>query len=243
MNKTADYEFTIVIPVYNEEDNLLRVEEKMKAYLAKCPKKACVLFVDDASTDSSLRMIKEICGRNPDFHYLAMDKNGSVTAVMKAAFTHVESPLIGYIDADLQTDPEDFDLLLPDMEKHALSQGIRVKRLDSKFRVWQSKIANAFRRKMTGDTAQDSVCPLKVVRTDVARRYPFFTGMHRFLPALTELQGFSYAQHPVRHYPRIAGKAKFNFSNRVVVAFVDCFALRWMRSRNITNKVKATDLK
>lgn len=242
MNKTADYEFTIVVPVYNEEENLSRVEEAMKAYLPKCPLKACVLFVDDCSTDSSLTMIKDICRRNPDFYYLSMDRNGSVTAVMKAAFTHIESPYIGYIDADLQTNPEDFDILIPEMKNHALAQGIRVKRLDSKYRVWQSKIANAFRRKMTGDTAQDSVCPLKVIRTDVAKKYPFYTGMHRFLPALTALQGESYAQHPVRHYPRVAGKAKFNLRNRVFVAFVDCFALRWMRSRNITNRIADTDI-
>ncbi|MDE6010698.1 MAG: glycosyltransferase [Muribaculaceae bacterium] len=242
MNSTADYAFTIVVPVYNEEDNLLRVEERLKEYMAKCPLKAAVLLVDDKSTDSSLAMIKDICRRNQDFHYLAMDRNGSLTAVMKAAFTYIESPYIGYIDADLQTDPDDFDLLLPDLPQHGLSMGIRARRTDSKFRVWQSKIANSFRRRMTGDSALDSACPLKVFRADVAKNYPFFTGMHRFFPALTALQGETYAQHPVRHYPRVAGKAKFNMRNRVFVAFIDCFALRWMRSRNITNHVAESDL-
>lgn len=242
MNKTADYDFTIIVPVFNEEDNLLRVEEKLKAYLAKCPMRACVLMVDDCSSDDSLPLIRRICSRNKDFFYIHVDKNGSLTAALKAGFEYTESKYAGYIDADLQTDPEDFNLLLPYMEKHALAMGIRAKRNDSKFRVWQSKVANSFRRHMTGDTAQDTGCPLKVFRTSTAKRYPFFTGMHRFFPALTSLQGETYVQVPVRHYPRIAGEAKFSMKNRAFVAFIDCFALKWMRSRNITNKVVESDL-
>ncbi len=242
MNKTANYEMTIIIPVYNEEDNLARVEERMKEYLGKSLLKSCVLLINDASTDSSLKMIKEMCERNPDFFYISMDKNGSCTAVLKAGVEAAESPYIGYIDADLQTDPDDFNVLIPHLKDNALVTGIRSKRKDSAYRRWQSKIANAFRRKMTGDTALDSVCPLKVMRTDYARRLPFFTGMHRFLPALIALQGGTYHQESVRHYPRVAGQAKFNLSNRVFVAFVDCFALRWMRKRYISNHPAESNL-
>lgn len=242
MNKTSDYEFTICIPVYNEEENLPRVEERLRDFLPKSIKKACVLFINDASTDSSLKLIKDICERNHDFFYINMDKNGSVTAAMKAGFGMAESPLVGWIDADLQTDPEDFNKLLAHMNDHALAMGIRTKRQDTFFRRYQSKIANWYRRQMTGDTAKDSVCPLKVIRTEYTRSFPYFTGMHRFLPALVTLQGGSYHQEPVNHHPRVAGKAKFGFRNRVIVGFFDCFALRWMRSRNITNKVKDSNL-
>lgn len=242
MNKTSEYDFTIVMPVYNEEDNLARVEEKLAAYLPKCLKRACVLFINDASTDRSLEMIKEICSRHKDFFYISMDKNGSVTAAMKAGFGAAESPLVGWIDADLQTDPEDFNLLLPAMEQNALATGIRKKRKDTFFRRYQSKIANWFRRKMTGDTAQDSVCPLKVIRTDYAKRLPYFTGMHRFLPALIALDGGTYYQTEVHHYPRVAGVAKFGFRNRAIAGLIDCFAMRWMRTRHISNKPAETNL-
>lgn len=242
MNKTSQYEFTIALPVYNEEDNLLRVEKTMKEFLPNCIKKACVLFVDDASTDNSLQMIKEICDRNPDFYYISMNKNGNITAAMKAAFNAAESPYVGWIDADLQTTPEDFNLLLPHLEDNAMAIGYRAKRKDTAFRRIQSKVANWFRRLMTGDDAIDTACPLKVIRTDYARQFPYFTGMHRFLPAIVKMMGGTYYQQAVRHFPRTAGVAKFGFRNRAVVGFVDCFAMRWMRSRYISNHPAETNL-
>lgn len=116
--------------------------------------------------------------------------------------------------------------------------GIRSDRKDSYSKRMQSRIANSFRRIMTGDGAVDTGCPLKVLRTDAAREIPLFKGMHRFLPALILLQeGGSYRQVPVRHFPRKAGKSKFHLGNRLWGPFADCFAYRWMRSRYIRYKV------
>lgn len=242
MNKTSDYDFTIAIPVYNEEDNLLRVEEVMRTFLPTCVRKACVLFINDASTDRSLQMIKEICSRNPDFYYISMDKNGSVTAAMKAAFNAAESKTVGWIDADLQTIPDDFNLLLPHLDDHEMAIGYRAKRNDNAFRRIQSKVGNWYRRNMTGDDAIDSVCPLKVIRTDVARKFPYFTGMHRFLPAIVKMMGGSYYQQEVRHFPRTAGVAKFGLRNRAIAGFIDCFAMKWMKSRYISNSPAESNL-
>ena len=149
---------------------------------------------------------------------------------------------MGYIDADLQTSPEDFNLLLAEAPDHELVTGIRVGRKDTRWKRIQSRIANRFRRMMTGDTAQDTGCPLKVLHTDVARRIPFFRGMHRFLPALVMLQEGRVAQIPVRHFPRVAGKSKFSFRNRSVGPFMDCFAFRWMKSRYIRYDVEGSNL-
>ena len=145
---------------------------------------------------------------------------------------------MGYIDADLQTTPEDFELLLPHSGDNALCTGIRAARRDSVFKLIQSKIANGFRRMMTGDGATDTGCPLKVMHTDAAKRIPFFKGMHRFLPALILLQeGARYYETPVRHFPRMAGKSKFHLWNRLVSPFMDCFAYRWMKKRYINYNV------
>ena len=110
-------------------------------------------------------------------------------------------------------------------------------RKDSFFKNLQSKIANGFRRSMTGDTAKDTGCPLKVMHTDVARRLPFFTGMHRFLPALMLLEKGRMMQIPVRHFPRMAGVSKYHLWNRLVSPFMDCFAYRWMKKRYIRYQV------
>ena len=116
--------------------------------------------------------------------------------------------------------------------------GIRANRKDTPFKKLQSRIANGFRRMMTNDGVKDTGCPLKVMHTDYAKRIPFFTGMHRFLPALVLLQdGCSYGQVPVRHFPRVAGKSKYHLWNRLWGPFADCFAYRWMRPRYINYKV------
>lgn len=238
MNKTSQYQFTIIVPIYNEEDNIATLEEKIGAYLTHCAYKACALFVNDGSSDSSLAGIKEICQRNSNFYYLSFAQNRGLSAAIKAGIDEAESTYVGYIDADLQTCPEDFDLLLAHIEQHTLVTGIRVNRKDSGFKKLQSRIANGFRRWMTHDGMQDTGCPLKVMHTDAAKRIPFFTGMHRFLPALILLQeGGCVKQIPVRHYPRMAGVSKFHLWNRLISPFLDCFAYRWMKKRYINYRI------
>lgn len=242
MNKTADYRLTIIVPVFNEEDNMAALEERLAAYLSKAACKACVLFVNDGSRDNSLQLIREACRRNPAFFYISLAQNSGLSAAMKAGIDVTESPLTGYMDADLQTTPEDFDLLLQYAGEYQLSMGIRANRKDSGFKKLQSKIANGFRRMMTHDGVQDTGCPLKIMHTDYARRVPFFTGMHRFLPALIQLQNGRVRQVPVRHFPRTAGVSKYHLWNRLVSPFMDCFAYRWMRKRYINYSIGENNL-
>ena len=238
MNKTSVYKLTIIVPVFNEEANLARLEERLTAYLPVCPVKACVLFVDDGSSDGSLTGIKGICSRHTDFMFISFGKNAGLSAALKAGFDYAESELVGYIDADLQTVPEDFDLLLKDIDEYSMVTGVRSGRKDSWFKRIQSKVANGFRRMMTHDGALDTGCPLKVFHSDVARKFPMFKGMHRFFPALVLLQeGASYKQVPVRHFPREAGESKYHLWNRLWGPLADCFAYRWMRRRYPNYKV------
>ena len=242
MNKTRDYQLTIIIPVYNEEDNIKTLEEKLGAYLPKASRKACVLFVNDGSTDNSLPLIKEVCQRQNNFFYLSLMRNGGLSAAMKAGIDATESTFVGYMDADLQTTPDDFNLLLEHIDDHELVMGIRTNRKDTGFKKLQSKIANGFRRMMTHDGVQDTGCPLKVIHTACARRIPFFTGMHRFLPALILLQEGRVKQVPVHHFPRVAGTSKYHLWNRLVAPFIDCFAFRWMKQRSINYRVKEDNI-
>lgn len=234
MNKTAEYDFTIVVPIYNETDNMSRIETELSAYLAEASRKTCVLFVNDGSKDDSLEKIQGICTRNPHFYYISSDQNNGLSTAMKAGIDYTESPLVGYIDGDLQTTPKDFEKLLEYADECQLVSGIRANRKDSWFKRRQSKIANAFRRSMTGDTATDTGCPLKVMQTACAKKFPFFDGMHRFLPALTMLVGGKFKEIPVNHFPRTAGVSKYHLWNRLAGPFNDCFAFRWMRKRYIS---------
>lgn len=237
MNHTTDYELTIVVPIYNEQDNMERLEQELAAFLPKARVKACVLLVNDGSKDNSLQMMKEACKRNPDFFYISSTQNHGLSTALKAGIDTAESRYVGYIDSDLQTNPEDFNLLLEYAPDFQLVSGIRAKRKDTPFKRLQSKIANGFRRKMTGDAATDTGCPLKVMWTDYAKRIPFFDGMHRFLPALMMLEEGKFKEIPVRHYPRVAGVSKYHLWNRLAGPFKDCFAYRWMKKRYIRYQI------
>ncbi len=243
MNKTQDYQFTIVIPVYNEEDNIERLRRVVGDYLPQCPVKACALFVNDGSSDRSLELIRQTCTATPDFFYISWTHNRGLSAAIKAGIDVCGSPLVGYMDADMQTDVRDFSLLLAHAADYPLVTGIRAKRNDSWSKRFQSKFANGFRRMMTHDGATDTGCPLKVLHTDYARRIPFFTGMHRFLPALIRLQdGGKFFETPVRHYPRQAGKSKYHLWNRLISPLKDCFAYRWMAHRYINYHIDEQNL-
>ena len=239
MNKTAQYTFTILVPFYNEEDNIYRLEKVLGDFLKiSIIPSVAVLFIDVGSKDKGLELVKEVCERNEHFYYISLARNTGLSGALKAGFDNTWSKYVGYIDADLQTSPEDFNLLLPHAEEYPLVMGIRANRKDSFFKNLQSKIANGFRRMMTHDNAIDTGCPLKVFQTEYAKRIPMFNGMHRFFPALIQLQeGGKMMQIAVRHFPRQAGVSKYNLWNRLIAPFKDCFAYRWMKKRYINYTV------
>jgi len=228
---------TIIIPVYNEAENLLRVEESLLNYISIATVPTQVLLVNDGSKDNSQALIEVICNRNSAFKYILFEENRGLSAAIKAGFDYTTTALVGYIDADLQTNPEDFNLLLEHIEAYDLVTGVRANRKDSFVKNMSSKIANAIRRAFTHDGMDDTGCPLKVIKTEYAKRIPMFKGLHRFLPAMIMLQDGKTIQIPVRHYPRIAGEAKFGLWNRLLGPLADCFAYLWMKRKYINYKV------
>ncbi len=231
------YSLTIIIPVYNEEDNLLRVEEALLNYLKIASVKTSILFVNDGSTDKSLQLIEEICDRNSVFNFISLKENKGLSTAIKAGFDTVESDLVGYMDADLQTSPNDFNLLLKHIDNYQLVTGVRVNRKDSFIKNISSKIANNIRRAFTKDGMDDTGCPLKIIHTDYAKRIPMYRGLHRFLPAMVLLQGGSIKQVPIQHFPRIAGQAKYGLRNRVFGPLADCFAYLWIKRKYINYQI------
>jgi len=231
------FQFTIIVPVYNEEDNLKRVEKELLAYTKIATKNTCVLFVNDGSKDNSQKIIEDISNRNSNFNYISFEENRGLSAAIKAGFDYATTELVGYIDSDLQTNPEDFNLLLEHINEYDLVTGVRANRKDSFVKNMSSKIANVIRRSFTHDGMDDTGCPLKVIKTDYAKRIPMFKGLHRFLPAMILLQEGKITQIPVRHYPRIAGQAKFGLWNRLLGPLSDCFAYLWMKRKYINYKV------
>lgn len=230
---------TIIIPVFNEEDNLERIKTTFEEYAQQTKQKILVLFVNDGSTDSSLKIIENFALSSSLFRYISFDKNYGLSAAIKAGFDYATTTWVGYIDADLQTTPQDFELFFPYMNDYDLITGVRTNRKDSFFKNLSSKFANKFRKVFTDDGMDDTGCPLKIIRTEKAKKIPMFNGLHRFLPAMILLQNGKIIQIPVRHFPRTAGVSKFNVWNRLIGPLQDCFAYLWMKKKYINYNVKS----
>ncbi len=238
-----NYDLSIIVPVYNEEENIERLEKTFKEYMSQSPIKSKVLFIDDGSTDKSFQKIKKLCDSNENFEYLKFDKNYGLSTAIKAGIDHINTPWTGYIDADLQTTPYDFDKLWEYKDDYDVIVGYRGDRKDTLNKRIQSKIANTIRRALINDGIIDTGCPLKIIKTDIAKEIPFFKGMHRFLPALSKLQGAKINQVNVRHFKRLNGESKFNIFNRSIKPLQDAFAYRWMKSRYINYEIEDKKLK
>ena len=235
-----DYKFTIIVPVYNEEDNLERVERELIDYSKIATVPTTILFINDGSKDNSQQLIEVICSRNENFNFILFAENKGLSAAIKAGFDQAKTELVGYIDSDLQTAPNDFNLLLEHIGPYDLVTGVRANRKDSFVKNMSSKIANGIRRSFTHDGMDDTGCPLKVIKSEYAKRIPMFKGLHRFLPAMILLQNGKVLQIPVQHFPRIAGVAKYGLWNRLLGPLMDCFAYLWMKKKYINYSVAKT---
>ncbi len=234
-------QLTIIVPVFNEQESLPAFFSEMDKFLMLSPIPSNVLLVNDGSTDDSMNVITVKCEVVTDYNYLCLDKNYGLSTAIKAGIDYCKTSLVGYIDADLQTKPSDFLSYLGMFPSYDMVNGIRQKRQDNLVKRLSSKLANNYRRLMINDGILDTCCPLKIIKTSYAQKIPFFDGMHRFLPALIQLQGGRVKQLPIPHYPRYAGDSKYHLRNRLIGPFFDTLAFRWIRSRSI--RYQLTDSK
>lgn len=228
---------TVIVPVYNEEESLMAFKDAMDKFLNQSNIKSSVLFINDGSNDNSQNIIQEINSNDKRYHYAVLEKNSGLSTAIKAGIDLCTSDYVGYIDSDIQTSPEDFLKYFEYFPEYTMVNGVRQKRKDTIVKKMSSKIANGFRRFMINDNIDDTCCPLKILKTDAAKKMPFFKGLHRFIPALIQLQGGKVKQIPVQHFPRYAGTAKYHLFNRLVGPFFDTLAFRWMRKRYINYSV------
>jgi glycosyltransferase involved in cell wall biosynthesis len=222
---------SIVIPAFNEEDNLAPLWEEIRAALDPCGIAYEVLFVDDGSTDRSPQVLAALAAADPRLRIIRQRRNAGQSAAFAAGFRFARAPFVVTLDADLQNDPADIPRFLREIEDCDVVCGIRANRHDSFARRLSSRIANGVRNRLTHDDIVDTGCSLKAFRAAFLGQLPMFTGMHRFLPTLLRLQGARVKQVPVRHRPRRFGVAKYGIGNRLFRALADLFAVRWMQRR------------
>ncbi|MFN3263679.1 MAG: glycosyltransferase family 2 protein, partial [Aquificaceae bacterium] len=202
---------SVVIPAYNEEENIPILYEKLRKVLENLGREYEVIFVDDGSADHTWERLKEIAERDPKVKLIRFRKNYGQTAAMYAGFQHASGEVVITMDADLQNDPEDIPVLLRKLEEgYDIVSGWRKDRKDPFLsRRLPSIIANWVISKVTGVELHDYGCTLKAYRAGIIKRLELYGDMHRFLPALTKRLGAKITEIPVRHHPRIYGRSKY----------------------------------
>lgn len=234
---------SLVVPVFNEEDNLPILFNEISTAMAGAGAPWEVVFVDDGSTDGSLAALRRLAEGSPRVKYLSLAANRGQSAAFKAGFDAASGEVIVTLDADLQNDPADIPRLLAlYAQGHDMVIGWREKRQDSLMKRVGSRLANRVRDWFTRETVRDTGCSLKVLRASMARELPMFTGMHRFLPTLMKLQGAKVAETRVNHRPRLHGASKYGLWDRAWRASLDLLAVRWMQSRAFRYEIKERKL-
>jgi len=221
---------SVVIPVYNEEENIQLLHAKLKEALVILDNEYEILFVDDGSTDRTLSILEEIQAGDKHVIVLSLRRNFGQTAAFAAGFDFARGDVIVTMDGDLQNDPADIPKLLERIKDHDLVSGWRKKRKDPFFtRRLPSIMANWLISKVTGVKLHDYGCSLKAYRRDVIKNLKLYGEMHRFIPAVASWYGVRIAEVETVHHPRMHGKSKYGIS-RTLKVVLDLITVKFLQS-------------
>ncbi|MDD5657926.1 MAG: glycosyltransferase family 2 protein [Elusimicrobia bacterium] len=221
---------SVIVPVYNEEENLPGLGEELEGALRSLGRSYEVILVDDGSTDGSFAAMREL-GRRPGFKSLRLGRNAGQTAALSAGINHASGEFIVMLDADRQNDPADIPRLLAKSEEgYDVVSGWRRDRKDPALtRVLPSRLANALISWITGVSLHDYGCTLKLYRARYLKSLRLYGEMHRFIPAFAGFLGARVAELPVNHRPRVLGASKYGLS-RTFKVLLDLVTVKFMDS-------------
>ncbi len=236
----ATPELSFVIPCHNEEGNLRPLVDAITQATEPLKLSFEIVIVDDFSTDSSWKVLQEIGAKDSRVRGLKFAYNCGQSAAMFAGMRDARGKVIITLDADLQNDPRDIPLFLDALKNVDCVCGTRVEarsKGDNFVRIASSRIANWVRNKLSGETISDAGCCFRAFKRECVADLKFFKGMHRFLPTLFKIDGYTVAEIPIRHNPRASGHAHYGVWNRLFASFYDLLAVRWMKKRMFRYKV------
>jgi len=221
-------EVSIVVPLYNERENVARLCAATHEALAGMRRSYEIVLVDDGSSDDTVAVAAAIARSDARVRLVVLARNSGQTAAMAAGMAHARGLYLVTMDGDLQNDPRDIPLLVDTLEQkdYDLVAGWRMKRQDKLVtRKIPSRVANWLIGKITGIPIRDNGCSLKAYRASVMRHVPLYSEMHRFIPAMSSIAGARIVEVPVRHHARQFGKSKYGLS-RIYKVLLDLIAIR-----------------
>lgn len=232
---------SVVIPALNEAGNIGRLIEETYAAIPR-DRLAEVIVVDDCSTDATGEEVKALIRVHPNLRYLRHGARSGQSAAIRTGVLAASAPIIATMDGDGQNDPRDIPSLLAGLgaslgDGPVMVSGVRARRQAVGSRKLASVIANRIRNAAFKDNCPDSGCGIKVYWREAYLRLPFFTSMHRFMPALFLMNGHRVAYQPVNDRARQAGQSKYTNLNRALTGLYDLFGVVWLRKRTKTPRI------
>ena len=228
-------QLSVVVPVFNEQDNVGPLLREIVAALRGRVEFEAV-FVDDDSKDGTLAALQALKAEAPELRVLHHVKQSGQSTAIRTGVKHARGAWIATLDGDGQNDPADIPKLLEARESAdrgiRLFAGWRVNRRDSGSKRWASKWANAIRARMLRDETPDTGCGIKLFEREAFLDLPYFDHMHRYLPALMQRAGWKTVSVPVNHRPRSTGVSKYNNLNRALVGLRDLRGVSWLIVRS-----------
>jgi glycosyltransferase involved in cell wall biosynthesis len=224
-------EISVVVPLYNEADNVLPLAREVAAALAGLDRGWELVLVDDASTDGTWERIAEARRADSRVRGLRHRRNAGQSAAVWTGLTATDSPILCTLDGDLQNDPADLPAMIAALDKVDFVSGMRLERQDSWVRKVSSRIARSARRRALGVNFRDTGCAIRAFKREALAGVFPFNGLHRFLPILVHGGGFKTLEVPVRHRPRVAGVSKYGVWNRLGRGVYDLIAISWYQKR------------
>jgi dolichol-phosphate mannosyltransferase len=231
---------SLVIPCYNEEDNLRRLLKALREAADPLNVSYEIVITDDCSKDASWTILKEFATNDQRVRVQRFAFNCGESAASWAGLKAARGKYLMTLDADLQNDPKDLPKFLEALKEFDCVCGTRVEtrgKGDNSIRIASSRIANWVRNKLSGEQISDAGCTYRAFKRECIENIKFFKGMHRFLPTLFKIEGFSVTEIPVTHNPRLAGQSHYGVWNRLFASFYDLLVVRWMKKRMFRYRV------
>ena len=224
-------DISVVVPLYNEEDNVQLLYEEIKGVLDTMAEQAEIVFVDDGSRDRTLAKLEAIQAGDDHVRVVSLRRNFGQTAAMTAGFDHARGGIIITMDGDLQNDPHDIPQLVAKLnEGYDVVTGWRHDRQDAFLsRRLPSQLANRLISWVTGGGLHDYGCTLKAFRREVIDNINLYGEMHRFIPAIASGMGISFTEVKVNHRARRFGTSKYGIS-RTIRVVLDLITVKFMLS-------------
>jgi glycosyltransferase involved in cell wall biosynthesis len=231
MEASLDLPISIIIPVFNEEENIELLHERLIRSLSGLGCDYEVIYVDDGSTDASFNLLRNAADKDESVKVIQLSRNFGQTAAISAGVDHAHGKMVVLMDADLQNDPTDIPTILDKLDEgFDLVSGWRTNRKDPWLtRRLPSRIANALISWVTGVHLHDYGCTLKAYRQEVFDGFRLYGEMHRFLPAYAAQVGARITEVPVSHHPRRYGKSKYNLK-RTIKVLLDLLTVKFLSS-------------